>query len=113
MPNSGDGQAMLDTGGADLYGPVRRVERACQAAVAAAALDPVDQAAAALAIELGRAVDIASRRPDPYGVAMAGRELAAVLARLRLDPVSRGVKDANDELDDFLATLSAPSGDAS
>lgn len=72
--------------------PVGRVEqlvaRAIDAAVEADVLDPaLDQGAAALAVSLARAVDLGAR--DPYAVAAAGRELSALLARLRLDPESR------------------------
>ena len=91
-------QGALDLGGADLYGKARRVEQATEAAVKAARLDDVDQAAAALAVELGRAVDVASTRKDPYGVATAARELRETLTRLRLDPASRESTGTNGDL---------------
>ena len=91
-------QGALDLGGANLYGKPRRVEQATEAAVKAARLDDVDQAAAALAVELGRAVDVASTRKDPYGVATAARELRETLTRLRLDPASRESTGTNGDL---------------
>lgn len=94
-PDKGE-QGALDLGGANLYGKPRRVEQATEAAVKAARLDDVDQAAAALAVELGRAVDVASTRKDPYGVATAARELRETLTRLRLDPASRESNRTDD-----------------
>lgn len=91
-------QGALDLGGADLYGRVRRVEQATAEAVAAARLDDVDKAGAALAVELARAVDVASGRKDPYGVATAARELRETLTRLRLDPASRESTGTNGDL---------------
>lgn len=86
-------------------GKARRVERAVVDATCAAGLKPVDAAIAALAVELGRAVDVASVRNDPYGVATAARELRETLIRLKLDPASRegtadGFASWLDSLDD-------------
>lgn len=86
-------------------GPARKVEQAVIDATAAAELSPKDAAAAALAVALGRAVDVALVRNDPYGVAQAANPLREQLIRLKLDPASRG-DSANDfarwldELDD-------------
>jgi hypothetical protein len=64
------------------------VARAITAGVEAGVVDDqLDQGAAALAVSLARAVDLGAR--DPYAVAAAGRELSALLARLRLDPEAR------------------------
>lgn len=82
-------QDALDLGGADLYGRVRRVEQAVADSIEAANLDDRDKGAAALARELARAVDVASGRNDPYGVAQAANPLREQLARLNLDPASR------------------------
>lgn len=80
-------------------------ERAVRKALKAAALDDRDHGAGELAAQLARAVDVASRvRRDPYAVAAAGRELSAVLTRLRLDPVSRLGNDAS-AVEEFLAGL--------
>ena len=91
-------QGALDLGAADLYGKPRRVEQATQAAVESARLDDRDKAAAALAVELGRAVDVAATRKDPYGVATAARELREPLTRLRLDPASRESSGTHGDL---------------
>lgn len=88
-------------------GKPRRVERAVRASTEAAQLDTRDAAAAALAAELGRAVDVASMRNDPYGVAAAARELREQLTRLRLDPAARG-----DNAHDFAAWLDQLDDDA-
>lgn len=100
-------QGALDLG--DVAGPrVGRVERRTAAAIAHAKrgkqLEPVDDGLAALAVELARSVDVASRKPDPYGVAAAGRELREVMSRLKLDPTSRGVS-SHDPFAEFLAGL--------
>lgn len=96
----------LDLGGADLYGKPRRVERATEEALEAASLSPLDKAAGAVARELARAVDVASGRRDPYGVATAARELREQLIRLRLDPMSR-----EGAADGFAAWLDSLEGD--
>jgi len=86
-------------------GQVGATERAVRAACKAAALDERDRGAAELAAQLARAVDVGSRvRRDPYAVAAAGRELAAVLQRLRLDPTARAGNDASD-IETFLQSL--------
>lgn len=87
-----------------LIGPT---ERAVRKALRAAALDTRDEGAAELAAQLARSVDVASRvRRDPYAVAAAGRELSAVLQRLRLDPAARMGNDAS-AVEDFLSGLGA------
>lgn len=92
--------------------PKRRVELATDRAIRAAGLEATDAAAAALARELARAVDDAARardgRADPYGIATAGRELREVLARLGLDPASRGGAAVPDALAAALADLARP-----
>jgi hypothetical protein len=109
-----DGQAILDVGDPEsLMGPERAgsvraaVRSACEAAEAAGDLDrAVDQGVKALAVALGQAVDVGLTRQDPYAVSQAGRDLSAVLARMRLDPVSRGAGgDAFDELARELARV--------
>lgn len=85
-PQSGQA-SLLDAG--DVDRPVRDVERAVRASVEAAGLAEVDQGGGALAVACARAVDVANRRLDPYGVAAAARELREQLIRLRLDPASR------------------------
>lgn len=105
----GQGQDLLNLGEIEVR--VGRVERAFKAAVDAATrdgdLDAVDSGLAGLAVELARAVDVASRKSDPYGVAAAGRELREVAARLRLDPTARGGM-TSDALGDFLRDLADP-----
>lgn len=91
----------------------RRVELATDKAIRAAGLEDTDAAAAALARALARAVDDASeakegRRADPYGIAAAARELREILARLQLDPASRGA-GLTDDLAAALAELARPS----
>lgn len=82
-------------------------EKAVRKSLAAAALDVRDNGVAELAAQLARSVDIASNvRRDPYAVAAAGRELAAVMARLRLDPTARLGNDAGD-VATFLQSLGA------
>lgn len=88
-------------------GKARRVERAVVDATAAAQLTTTDAAVAALAVELGRAVDVASVRNDPYGVATAARELRETLIRLKLDPASR-----EGAADDFAKWLDSLDDDA-
>lgn len=86
--------------------PVGRVEQlvadAITAGVDAGHVDAkLDAGAAGLAVSLARAVDLGAR--DPYAVAAAGRELSALLARLRLDPESReGEPNAGGEVEDWL-----------
>lgn len=101
----GQGQAqLLDGDQVEQLRRVGRVEQQVAAAVKAAALAPVDAGAAALAVESARAVDVASVRQDPYGVAAAGRELAAQLAALKLTPASREGGPTGD-VERFLAEL--------
>lgn len=89
--------------------PAGRVETATLAAVDAAQLDARDAAAAALAVELARAVDLAALGRSPtYAVSTAARELRECLTRLQLDPASRGTP-TSDPLDDLLRQLATPS----
>jgi len=88
-----------------------RVELAFQSAADAAreaqALERTDDGMAALAVELGRAVDVASRALDVRGVAVAAKELREVASRLRLDPTARG--SVGDAFTDLLQELGTPS----
>lgn len=114
-PGRTPGQQALDLD-ADLAAgrrPAGRVERmvamAVDAAVEADILRPdLDQGAVALAVALARAVDRGAH--DPFAVAAAGRELSALLARLRLDPESRETPTdgAGFDADGWLARLTAP-----
>lgn len=89
---------------------VGRVERATLESVRAAGLESTDAAAAALAVELARAVDVAATGRSPaYAVSTAARELRECLIRLRLDPTSRGASAA-DPVSEFLASLATPTG---
>lgn len=81
-----------------------RVERAMVGALEAAQLEDVDKGVAALLLEACRAVDVASTRSDPYGVAAALREARELAARLRLDPVSRDGAPTGD-VERFLRDL--------
>ena len=82
-------------------------ERSVRQSLKAAALDARDHGAGELAAQLARAVDVASSvRRDPYAVAAAARELATVLAALRLTPVARLGNDAG-AVEQFLAGLGA------
>lgn len=101
-PQAGQGELLAP---GDVDRPVRHVERAVAASVEAAQLDDRDKGLAALAVETARAVDVASRRLDPYGVAAAARELRETLIRLRLDPVSRDGGGASDELTQLLGEM--------
>jgi hypothetical protein len=97
-------------------GPARRVESAVTAAVQEGIrqgiVTTLDGGLAALAVECGRAVDVASGRHDPYGVAAAAQRLAEALTRLRLDPSAREA-GRPDGVSQLLAQLAQPSlGDA-
>lgn len=104
------GQQALGQESIDLWEP-GRVELGFSSAVQAArdvqGLEATDDGMAALVIELGRAVDVASRSMDVRGVATAAKELREVAARLRLDPTSRG--SVGDAFTDLLQELSTPS----
>ena len=88
-----------------------RTERNVSAAILAARKDhqltTLDDGLASLARDLARAVDQATLKRDPYGVAAASRELREVLARLGLDPRARNVGPA-DDLAAALRELAAP-----
>lgn len=108
------GQAALELDGDVAAGhrKVGRVEHMVAAALTAAVTQGVvdadlDQGAAALAVSLARAVDMGSR--DPYAVAAAGRELSALLARLRLDPESRASENGvGDQVQEWLDRVTKP-----
>lgn len=101
----GAGQdSLLDESTTEQLRHVGRVEAAVSRSVAAARLAAVDEGAGALAIEAARAVDLASHRRDPYGVAAAARELREQLARVLLDPASRQGGPGAD-VEAFLAEL--------
>jgi hypothetical protein len=110
-----------DTGQAGLFADPtdkpRRVELAVGRAIAAAQREhdvdaKLDGGMAALARELGRAVDQAGLKRDAYGVAAASRELREVLGRMRLDPTARrGGTDAEQAaLAAILQQIATPSG---
>jgi hypothetical protein len=80
-----------------------RVEAAVRESVEAAKLPALDRGAAALAVELARAVDLGSIRHDPYAVAQAAGPLREQLMRLRLDPAAR--QDATHDFDAWLESL--------
>lgn len=68
-----------------------------------------DAGLAALARELGRAVDVASSiKKDPYGTAAVSRELREVLSKLGLTPAARNL-GATDAAAAFLESLANPS----
>jgi hypothetical protein len=96
----------------DVTRRVGRVEAAYVAAVEAARADGtigvLDAGLAGLAIELARAVDVASWKSDPYGVAQAGKELREVSNRLKLDPTARGT-GTGDAARELIASLGIPS----
>lgn len=112
LPKPGLDQGTLDglDDPAPFAGKPGAVVEATRGSVAAA-LDlgmvdaKLDAALGVLAVEVARAVDVAARRSDPYGVTTAARELRSILARLGLDPAAR--QDANNDngLADLLADL--------
>jgi len=87
-----------------------RVEVAVDRAVAAAkrdkALADVDGGLVAVARTVGRALDQAAGEQDKWAVARLAGELASTLARLRLDPSSRG--GDRDSLANLIASLARP-----
>jgi hypothetical protein len=87
-----------------------RVEVAVDRAVAVArrdqALTPVDDGLVAVARTVARALDQAAAEQDKWAVARLAGELSSTLARLRLDPSSRG--GDRDSLANFLADLARP-----
>lgn len=86
--------------------PARLVERAVRASVDAAFAGPdpvlstVHQGLAASAIVCARAMDVASSRSDPYGVAAAAQRLQEALVTLGLVP-----KATDDPADEALREL--------
>lgn len=91
-------------------GKIGRVERALNGALTAArrakTITDVDAAAVALARAQARGVDVAEGARDVWALARVSSELRETLARLRLDPVSRGA--GGGKLDDFLSRLGNP-----
>ena len=87
-----------------------RVELAVDRAVAAAqrdkAIGAVDAGIVALARTLARSLDGAAGADDRWVTARLAGELRETLARLRLDPTSRGA--GRGELAGFLADLGRP-----
>lgn len=95
--------------------PAGRVEQLVAGSLDAACrterLDPdLDAGAAALAVSMARAIDRSGH--DAYAVAAVGRELSALLARLKLDPVSReGASPAGgigDQAGEWLRRVTEP-----
>lgn len=89
-------------------GGTGRVERAVAAAIRAAqragTLDPTHAGLGATLRALGRALDTAERKGDPYAAAQAGRVLLDALDRARLTPTATGsAADAAPSLADLLA----------
>lgn len=91
-------------------GRIGRVERALNVALVAArragSLADVDAAVIALARAQARGVDVAEGARDVWALARVSSELRETLARLRLDPVSRGAR--GDQLVDFLERIGRP-----
>lgn len=111
----GAGQAALDgLGDVESYRPAPgSVQRAVEASIAAAReagrLGLIEGALSAVAIEQGRAVDLAVRRHDPYAISQTARALLSILDRLGLAPTPGPAAPAGgDALDAFLAGLSGP-----
>jgi hypothetical protein len=110
-PSRGFGQESLDLDG-DLKAGRRsagRVEQLVARSIDKAGLDERDAGAAALAVSMARAVDRGAH--DPYAVAAVGRELSALLARLKLDPVSRdgaGTGGVGDQAAEWLSRVTEP-----
>lgn len=90
------------------------LDKAVRASYAEGSIDPkVDLGAVTLAREVARVVDQAAAKRDHWAVVAASRELREVLARLGLDPRSRGT-GPTDGVAQALAELATPStGDPS
>lgn len=111
----GAGQGALDgLGDVEAYRPApgsvqRAVEASIEAAKAAGRLGLIEGALSAVAIEQGRAVDLAVRRHDPYAISQTTRALLSILDRLGLAPQAAAAPaPGGDALDAFLAGLSGP-----
>lgn len=93
----------------ELFAEVRRrrarVERAVDASIAVArkanTVTPLQTALVATARALGRALDVAEAKHDPYAVATVARELRAVAADLELLPHAQ----SRDPFAELLAEL--------
>lgn len=105
-PVSPEEQLVL-LGPAPTHAPAGRVELAVAKAVDAARLADVDAGAGAVAIELGRSLDVAARRADPWAAAAVSRELREQLSRLRMDPAAREA-GVDGELERLLRDLGTP-----
>lgn len=112
-PSSGQG-ALDGLGDVEAYRPsAGSVQRAVEASIEAARgggrLGLIEGALSAVAIEQGRAVDLAVRRHDPYAISQTTRALLSILDRLGLAPTPAPATPAGgDALDAFLAGLSGP-----
>lgn len=112
----GAGQDTLDgLGDVEAYRPgpgavQRAVEASVEAAKAAGRLGLIEGALSAVAVEQGRAVDLAVRRNDPYAISQTTRALLSILDRLGLAPSAAAPAPAagGDALDAFLAGLRGP-----
>jgi hypothetical protein len=82
------------------------VDKAVRAAQADKAIGPLDAGLIALARTLARSLDGAAAGGDRWVTARLAGELRETLARLRLDPTSRGAH--RGELAGFLADLARP-----
>jgi len=109
------GQAALDgLGDVEAYRPApgsvqRAVETSIEAAKASGRLGLIEAALSAVAIEQGRAVDLAVRRHDPYAISQTTRALLAILDRLGLAPtLTAPSTDEGDPIGAFLAGLTGP-----
>lgn len=93
-------------------GPVLRVEGAVSRSVRTARgsgkADPRYAAVEALAREVGRAVDVAGAKRDPYAVAQLTPRLLDVLSALHLTPASNTAPESEDGLAELLADLARP-----
>jgi len=83
----------------------RAVRDAVEVAKAAGLLEPIHYALAALAVEVGAAVDLAHRRGDPYGIATASRELGKLLSQLGMVPTPAPAGDSKNGVADDVAAF--------
>jgi len=74
------------------------VELATRRALDVAQLAPALEGLAELAIAAAKAVDVASRKADPYAIAAAGRELRETFAKLGIGAVAVPTAGAGDDL---------------
>lgn len=69
------------------------VELATRRALAAAKLPATSEGLGELAIAAAKAVDVASRRADPYAIAAAGRELRETFGRIGMGAAAPAAGD--------------------